>query len=340
MFAGRHATPRALILLATTIALALLSMPAGAQSADLEVTPEMEEAVSKGLAWLAANQREDGGWPGQYGDVSGVVGLAMLAFLAHGDMPGEGEYGRVIDRAVDYIVSNQQQNGLLMGRGGGSPMYSHGFATLALAEVYGSSADPRVGPALKKAVGLILEAQNQTGGWRYSVNSRDADTTVSGAQMVALRAAAQAGIEVPMNVVEDGVGFFKNCYCSGGGFGYTSAGGPNVARSSIGLLVYSLSGHYRDPETRETADWLIAHMGEAVQQDYYGYYGTYYGSQAMYQAGGRYWRQWNETVIPQIMAGQQVDGSWTGRGQGPLLATAFALLSLEVNYNFLPIYQR
>lgn len=307
-------------------------------AADLKVTPEFERAVTRGLDYLARTQKPDGSWPTNYGEVSGVVGLAMLTFLAHGETPGEGKYARVIPRAVDFILRHQQPNGLLQGPRGMSPMYSHGFATLALAEVYGMINDPRVGPALKKAVGLILSAQNSTGGWRYNVNSSDADTTVSGAQMIALRAAAQAGIEVPVEAIRRGVAFYRSCYCTGGGFGYTSPGGPNAARAGVGLLVLSLSGEYRSPEARATAEWLQNNLGGVAGS--YAYYGAYYDSQAMFQAGGKYWRLWNETMNAQLMNLQGSDGSWAGREGGVITSTAFALLSLEVNYTFLPIYQR
>lgn len=306
---------------------------------DLKVTPELEAAVSRGLEYLARTQLADGSWPGQFGRVSGVAGLAMLAFLAHGELPDEGRYGQVIRRTVDYIVSTQEANGLLSGRDRSSPMYSHGFATLALAEVYGMVDDPRVGPALKRAVGLIVSSQNSLGGWRYNVGSRDADTTVSGAQMVALRAAANAGMEVPEDTIKRGVAYFKRCFCPGGGFGYQGPSGPNRARSGIGLLVLSLSGEFESPEVKTTAEWLF-NRGAVTRREGHFYYTSYYCSQAMYQAGGKYWKRWNETATPTLISMQQRDGSWASTGSGVVCDTAFALLALEVNYNFLPVYQR
>jgi len=313
--------------------------PAPRSGPETKVTPELERAVTRGLDYLARTQKADGSWPDSNGQVSGVVGLAMMTFLAHGEVPDEGKYSHVIRRAVDYIVSTQQENGLLAGRSGSSPMYSHGFATLALVEVYGTIDDPRVGPALKKAVGLIVSYQNRQGGGRYSVNSTDADTTVSGAQMVALRAAANAGIEVPEETIRRGVAFFKSCFCPGGGFGYTDPSGPNRPRSGIGLLVLSLSGEYRSPEAKATADFLLSVGGSDTN---YFYYGCYYGSQAMFQAGGRYWRHWNETITPALVGMQEPDGSWGGDNSsgGVTAGTAMALLAIEVNYNLLPIYQR
>jgi hypothetical protein len=343
----------AVLCLASLVAVVAVSPTAqGAASASKKinqgkVTPELEKAVIRGLDFLERTQNkgpgpEEGSWSDRsYGQVSGVVGLAMMSMLAHGEVPDDSKYGRVIQRATKYIVSTQDKsNGLLAGRSGSSPMYSHGFATLALAEVYGQSQDPSVGPALKKAVGLILRSQEQNpqGAWRYSVNSTDADTTVSGAQMLALRAAANAGIEVPEAAIKKGVEFYKNCAVPGGGFGYTGRDGPSRARSGIGLLVLSLSGEYRAPETKATADFL---MGGSTNDGYFSY-ASYYCSQAMFQAGGKYWQQWNETMTPLIINLQKTDGSWGDMGDtgGPTCSTAMCLLAIEINYNLLPIYQR
>ena len=324
------------IRIAGFLAAALLTGATAFAAPETKVTPEIERAVTRGLDYLARTQKPDGSWPDSYGTTSGVIGMAVLAFLAHGERPDDSRYGKVIRRAVDYIVRTQQSNGLLAG--GGPPMYSHGFATLALAEVYGVIDDKRVGPALKKAVGLIVSAQNALGGWRYSVGATDADTTVSGAQMIALRAAASAGIEVPVKTIQRGVAYYKSCFCPGGGFGYTSPGGPNMPRAGIGLLVLSLSGAYKSPEAKATADWLLANANASSGS--YFYYGCYYCSQAMFQAGGKYWRHWNETMTPAVIGRQQADGSWTGGSAGTLGSTALALLAIEVNYNLLPIYQR
>lgn len=331
--------PHRLIAASLCAAALLAAVPPGAAAAELKVTPQLDRAVVRGLDYLARTQQPDGSWPDHYGKISGVVGLAMMAYLAHGEMPDEGRYGRVIRRCVDYIVKTQQPNGLLSGSGG-SPMYSHGFATMALGEVYGVIDDPRVGKALEKATGLIVKCQNRLGGWRYSVGSTDADTTVSGAQMMALRAAANAAMEVPVSTIKRGVAYYMTCFCPGGGFGYTGPSGPSAPRNGIGLLILSLSGAYRTPQAKATADLLLQGGASAGYSGYF-YYMTYYCSQAMYQAGGKYWRYWNNTMTPAIISMQTADGSWPSSGSGGVVcATAMALLSLEVNYNFLPIYQR
>ena len=91
-------------------------------------------------------------------------------------------------------------------------MYNHGFATLALAEYYGLTNDTSIGPALKKATNLIVSAQktNPKGAWRYSPESKDADTTVTGAQMVALFAAKMQVLKFQTRRFPKVKSFFSN----------------------------------------------------------------------------------------------------------------------------------
>ena len=122
-----------------------------------QVPPEVERLYEKGLKYLVSAQNADGGFPGQYGNEPGVVGFVVMAMLAHGDDPNHGPYNKAIKRSIDYILKAQGENGYI-----GSSMYNHGFATLALAEAYGALQDDRVGPALKKAVELIITSQDKT----------------------------------------------------------------------------------------------------------------------------------------------------------------------------------
>ncbi|KKK59179.1 hypothetical protein LCGC14_3036980, partial [marine sediment metagenome] len=112
-----------------------------------------------------------------------------------------------------------------------------------------------------------------------------ADVTVTGCQMMALRAAANAGMEVPAKTIKAGAEYLRGLACAGGGFGYTGPSGPNTVRSAIGVLVLSLTGYYRHPEVKAGADFLKVRGFESSRR----YYALYYTSQAMFQAGGGYW---------------------------------------------------
>ena len=211
------------------------------------------------------------------------------------------------------------------------------FATLALAEAYGAVEDDRLGPALEKAIGLIINAQkkNPRGGWRYSPESTDADTTVSGAQMVALFAARNAGLTVPESAIQTGLKYFKTCQTPEGGFGYTSNRGPNAARSAIGTLVFALAKE-KDSATFRKA---FGYLRKAPETSSYRNYYLYYGAQAFFHASPAEWAKWNRKNIATLKQNQNEDGSWGGQF-GTTFATSASLLSLALNYRFLPIYER
>ncbi len=299
------------------------------------IAPEIEAMYVKGLAYLVKTQRADGCWESPHGNEPGAVGLAVLAMLARGDDPNSGPYSEPMKKALEFILrSANRENGYI-----GPSMYNHGFATLALAEAYGMVNDPRIGPALKKAVGLILTSQsaNSLGAWRYSPESTDADTTVSGAQMVALFAARNAGIGVPDKAIKTGLDYYSSCQTSDGGFGYTDGrGSANGPTSAIGALVFALAKRKNTSEFRASIRYL-QQIGFA--QSSYQYYYLYYASQALFHGDMKAWDQWNKENAKRLGASQNADGSWTG-SEGPSFSTSAALLSLALNYRFLPIYER
>ncbi|MFZ9692807.1 MAG: hypothetical protein ACO3EP_12275, partial [Phycisphaerales bacterium] len=154
-----------------------------------EMSPRLDEAVARGLEHLASLQNEDGSFGrGRFVDNAGIAAICGIAFLADGHVPGRGRYGEVVRRALDHILSKVTETGLIAGDGGHGPMYGHGFATLFLGEVYGMTPeDASVRDALERAVELIVNSQNEEGGWRYNPVPYDADVSVTICQVMALR---------------------------------------------------------------------------------------------------------------------------------------------------------
>lgn len=295
---------------------------------------DVDRLYVKGLNFLARTQTADGSWPDKpYGAEPAVVGLSVIAMLAHGDEPNFGLYAPNIKKGLDYILKLQNKETGYIGRS----MYNHGFATLALAEMYGTVDDPRLGPALEIAVRLIINSQdkNSLGAWRYSPESSDADTTVSGAQMVALFAARNAGIAVKEENIQKGLRFFSRCQTPEGGMGYTSNSGPNGTRTGIACLVFSLAKEKTNPIYLNAFKYLQ----RAPQDMSYREYNLYYVSQAFFHAGPQHWRDWNLRNIKMLTASQTPEGAWDGQF-GSTFSTAGSLLSLALNYRFLPIYER
>ena len=327
------------ILITTLLCTGLFSGLCSAQSIERtssDIIPtQLESMYVKGLRFLANSQLSNGSWGDNSGNYPGVVGLAILAFLAHGEDPNHGPYAENIKRSIDYLIKNQKTtNGYI-----GTSMYNHGFATLALAESYGTLHDERLEGALTKAVDLILSAQkaNTKGGWRYGPDSKDADTTVSGCQIVALLAARNAGIPVPDKAIEKGLAYMSSCRSSSGTYGYTSKNGGKPTLTAIGSLCFSLAKQKDAPGYKKSLEHLKKKL--EYRDTHYTYYFEYYMSQALFQADEETWKLWNEKNTSLLSVTQQGNGSWNGN-RGPTYSTASALLSTALNYRFLPIYEK
>ncbi|NNC88586.1 MAG: terpene cyclase/mutase family protein [Akkermansiaceae bacterium] len=318
---------------------AALVAPVMAQSLprrqDDPIAPQVEAMYTKGLRFLASTQTAEGNWPDRTGSEPGVVGLCVMAFLAHGEDPNHGPFANNISKGLDYILRQQSDtNGYI-----GSSMYNHGFATLALAEAYGVLQDDRLAPALQSAVDLILSAQerNPRGAWRYTPESPDADTTVTGCQLVALFAARNAGIPIPDEALKKGQKFMIRCRGTDGSYGYTSAGSGKPTLTAIGCLTLALAKEKDSKGFASSLGYLKRRLN--YRDRYYPYYFEYYMSQALFHAEDDAWTEWNSRNIRYLAALQSREGSWPGN-KGPAFSTAGALLSLALNYRFLPIYEK
>ncbi len=131
-----------------------------------EINPAQENAVKLGLSFLSHRQTADGsfGSGGGYGATAAITSLSGLAFMANGNLPGRGIYGDNVRKAVDFICRNQQESGLFTTSNTQGEMYSHGFSTLFIGEVYGMTGDWAVKENLQKAVRLIHRIPNSESG--------------------------------------------------------------------------------------------------------------------------------------------------------------------------------
>jgi len=303
---------------------------------DDTVPPQVEAIYQKGLQYLAKSQNEQGSWSDGAGSEPAVVGLCVAAFLAHGEDPNNGPYAKVMRRGIDFIISQQNASDGYIG----SSMYNHAFATKALAESYGMIDNPKIAPALRKAVELILSAQkrnNRYGAWRYTPQSTDADTTVTGCNMVTLFAARNAGIPVPDEAIKKGLAYLTKCRSSDGSYGYTSPGGGKPTLTAIGVLCSSLAKEKDSKGYKASLAYLKKNLD--YREKYYPYYYEYYMSQALFHADEEAWREWNAKNIRYLGTIQNREGAFPGN-QGASFNTAGALLSLALNYRYLPIYEK
>jgi prenyltransferase beta subunit len=306
----------------------------------VDVVPaNVEIAYKKGLKFLAQMQASDGSFSkdrSRYGAQPGLTGVCVLAFLAHGEDAEFGPYAKNIKKGIDFILKQQsKKNGYI-----GSSMYNHGFATLALAEAYGMVDDERLAGALKKSVALLTSSQdkNPKGAWRYGPEDTSADTTVAGCQLVALLAARNAGIPVPNKNIDKALKYMASCRAANGGYGYTSKSGGKSTLTAIGSLCMSLAKK-KDEKSFDTVTKYLTSRSSGSGHHYL-FYHEYYMAQAMFHANEEEWKKWNEKNSKVMTASQMSDGGWNDTRLGRSGATGFALLSMALNYRFLPIYEK
>ncbi len=328
--------------------------PIGAENdaAANEITPAMDRAVTNGLAALAGEQNPDGSWEGgaRYGRHVGITGLAALAFMSDGNLPGRGPYGDNVRRAIDFILNNVNETGLLAADTSHGPMYGHGFATLFLGEVYGMTGGgqdtaqaARLHEALLKAVRLIVQTQNPDGGWRYNPVPYDADLSVTICQIMALRAARNAGIETPKATIDRAIEYVRRCQNPDGGFKYQlTSGGSAWPRSAAGVASLYYAGVYQDDAIDRGLEYLfsVAKPGPRSRPGAHYFYGHYYAVQSMYLTGGERWREWWPAIRDEIIGRQTKSGLWSDNHAGSSYGTAMALIILQMPKRYLPIFQK
>jgi len=302
-----------------------------------------------------------------------ATGLVLMAFLGAGYQHKDDKYAEVIGSGLEYLIKNQKDNGdLYLSKDEESNrsvwLYSHGIAAIALCEAYGMTQDPNLREPAQKALNFIVQSQNEErGGWRYSPTI-GSDTSVTGWLMMALKSGQLANLDVPKESFEKIEKWLDGSQASSGQrhlYRYNPLAPdtdeqrhgrePNKTMTSVGLLTRRYTGWKRDhPAIINGAEYLLENLPEIgsrrnPQRDtYYWYYST----QVMFHMGGRYWEQWKNRLHPLLTQSQITKGTFAGSWDprrplpdrwaphgGRMYVTTLNLLSLEVEYRYLPIYE-
>lgn len=315
---------------------------------------DVDAAVVRAVNFLVSQQRPSGAWflDLYQGEATSTTSLALMALLAAGHVPGEPPYEEVFHRGLDYLVQKQQPTGLIVDKTGHGPLYCHGISTLFLAEIVGMT-EPRqavvVRGTLEKGVRALLEAQaikkdeRHRGGWRYTLRSTDSDLSVTAWQLLALRAARNAGCDVPAESIDLAVAYVRQCASRDGGFGYLPGGGTSTTMTAAGITALQVCGAAEQQECVQAIPVLERRLPRANER--YFHYGSYYSCVALHQAGGEVWQRRKDELFRPLLEQQAPDGSWLNKndseqGVGKVYGTALAVLALTVEYGYLPIYQK
>jgi hypothetical protein len=350
--------------------LLVLVPPAPPQARSEEVPMEYRETVRKGLEWMAKQQHKDGHFEavgGQYPMT--MTALGGMSLLMEGSTVREGKYRDNLRRAADWIMAHSMPNGMLGNPNipgeAGRYMYGHGFSLLFLSCVYGEEEEgdrrKKLEDILTRAARFSRDAQTNRGGWGY-VSAREGNNfdegSVTVTQVQALRAARNAGIQVPPDAIKMAQQYLKESTNAQGGVIYSlGGGGGGDGRPALTAAAIACGFSVGDYNSDLVKKWFAFCKGHvpALGAGRIGHdeYTHYYYAQAMYMLGedgwGKLfpqdkdpmtWSKYRAQTFEYLKRTQGADGSWSGGHVGPIFITAVHLTILQLDQGVLPIYQR
>ena len=357
------------LLFAGAVRPALAGDTSAREQAEQDLNQRRRQAIRNGCDYIAKHCHRGG----SFGDEKAMVAftaLSALALMADGSGMDRGPYGAQVSLAVRFLVSRVQTGrdsrvpeGFFFTPGdNNSKMHGQGYATLALASALGTAdatSAAEIRTVLRKAVDRCQKSQTGTGGWGYDPSpegEHEGSVTVTIAQ--GLRAARDAGILVDANAIRRGLDYLKKSQKDDGSFKYSIT----TDRSSYALTAAAVSSFYlfgayaRSDDLTRAVERGIQYVHDNLpmqlkNRDWF-YYGNFYAAWAAWQkdgddpdpGSGSFWGHWHSIVYPVLLEQQGNDGSWTDPVDrfafGPLLATAFAVLTLAIPDEQLPIFQR
>jgi hypothetical protein len=337
-------------------------------------------AIEAGCRWLEKKQnyRPGPGNFGANKATVAITALSALALMAGGSGVGRGPHGENVTAAVEFLLELVERperrpappDGYFAYlNDGDSRMHGQGYATLALASALGTAdarLAARIRAVLRRAVACCERSQTGTGGWGYEpdpAGDHEGSVTVTVAQ--GLRASRDAGIHVNADTVKRGLGYLRRSQRledrrlrgEDGGFKYSlTTETSTYALTAAALSSFLLFGEYSDADDpqerlRRGVAYLLREMRPRGGRPRWFYYGNFYAAWVGWQLGTggspgteTLWPAWQRVVLPQLLEDQRSDGSWFDEGDqhnfDDVLPTAFAILTLAIPDEQIPIFQR
>jgi hypothetical protein len=311
-------------------------------------------------------------------DPTGTTSLAALAFLGGGYSPYDGKYKDTVRRLLTYLEVRQTADGNFTSTDRFQG-YNRPIAIYAFAEAYNITGDDGYAPYIHRATDYLTEIQNDLGGWHYQAGSRETDTSVMSWVLLGTMVAHKSGFPVReivfegcdhiMDIYSEAVGKEREQYRDidphyafevGKEFdgeyqtGYQGTVSEN-ATTAFGLMARMFLGWRRShPFCIGSANFIINRKMEEIPRgnnwdryvsaNRFPSYAWYYGTLAMHQMGGRFFRQWNAVIkdlLPGIQNKEGCDaGSWKVINYdfvaGKVYSTCMGVLTLETYYRYKP----
>jgi hypothetical protein len=198
-------------------------------------------------------------------------------------------------------------------------------------------------------VGLTVAAQRvakpeaHRGGWRYQPGDDSSDLSLTGWQLLSLRAARAIGVEVPEQALHDALAYVRRVTDADGRVGYHGRGDDHPALRGLAVLALGYS-----PDDAA----LAARIVKRIEEDPIDWRGPWFFYRVHYDAMGlacgapAAWTAHRQRLIGLLVRNQAANGSWPAppgdneADNGPAYATAMAVLALCVDDGLLPAWRR
>ena len=336
--------------LATSLGSSLSSSysAAHAASAPSLSSDKVRLAIDRGLEYLVSQQSRVGGWADESHQTA-ITALAGTALICSGSTTTQGPYAKAIRYCVDFMLGKCRRNGLIGSAREQRYTYGHGFAMLFLSQVLGEEEDidrrEELVEVLERAVKFSVNAQTKSGGWGYvsGDNFDEGSTTIT--QVQGLRGCRNAGMVVPKLVIEKAKKYIYKCQNADGGIKYSFDSGGNDSRPAItaaALAALYNAGDYQSKYVPPMWDYCKKHMHDVGSKKMEGWwhYSYLYYSQVVYRQGPDVWDPFRDQIVKRILRRQKDDGRWQTSDMDTVYPTSINLIILQLDFGYLPIFQR
>ncbi len=261
--------------------------------------------------------------------------------------------------------------------------YLIGMGVWGITESYGLSGEDLLAEPAQWGVDYLVRTQTSGAGWRYSARAYQSDTSCTSWVLMTTKMADLIGLDVAQRSWDGVDSWLERCSFDMTGeeevpkdlstdydyevghrryfksfTGYLTLSGSEktalraVSMSSVGMVCRFFMGWKRShPYMIGCANFLMDFQprwmaGLEKQNARWYFYYWYYGTMAMHQMGGKYWRNWNDKIRRiltkhQVQSPESLRGSWQPDsvrfGGGRLLSTPLAIMTLETYYRFSPL---